>query len=92
MRSLQFRVGFGDLRALFFGQTCQPLRCKTLHPVYDTPGRVAQQFSDRWAGHALRHEEDSVEAMIVARCVVAPNLIPQSHDRVFFVRDVECFH
>jgi len=33
-----------------------------------------------------------MEPMIVTRNVIAPDLILESHDHVFFVGDGECFH
>lgn len=82
----------GTARALSLGQTRQSLGFEALNPVHDAAGRIPKQFSDLRARHALRHEQHSMESMIVARSVVAPDLILKGHDHVFFVRDSECIH
>ena len=82
----------GTSRSLSLGQARQSVRFKSLNPVYDTAGRVPQQFGDFRAGYALGNEEHSVESRVVARSVVAPDLILEGHNHVFFVGDAECFH
>lgn len=77
----------GTAGTLTFGQPRQTLGFETLHPVYDRVVRIAQQLRNPGAGHALSHEQNPVEPVIIARCIVAPNLILNCHDHVFFVGD-----
>lgn len=82
----------GTSRSLSLRQARQSIGFESLNPVYDTAGRIPQQFGDFRAGHPLGHEEHSVESMVVARSIIAPDLILEGHYHVFCIGDSECFH
>ena len=82
----------GSTWSFAFRQTGQALRFEALHPVYDRARRVTQERADLWTGQTLGDQQNSVQSMVVARGIVAANLILQCHDHVFLVRDRQCFH
>ena len=62
-------------RPLSFGQSSEPLRFKSLHPIHHRPRRVAQALGDLRASHALRDQQYSMQSVIITRHVIAANLI-----------------
>ena len=84
------QCGF-DCVALLRTQPCRPPRAfsidqagkspafKSLNPVDDGVGTVAQIVGHLWAGHALRDQQYAMQPMIVARRLVAPDFVLQRH-------------
>jgi hypothetical protein len=90
--------------ALLWAQPCRPPRTfsidqagkspalKSLNPIDDCVGTVAQIVGDLWARHALRNQQDSMQSMIVSRSLVAPNLVLQRHRHRIIIRNRQGFH
>jgi hypothetical protein len=59
-------------------QSGQPLSLVTMNPILDRTRSVAEQPGDLRAGQALRHEQDAVQAVIVARLLRTLDLLLQT--------------
>ena len=77
---------------LSFRQASEAVRLETLHPVYHRAWRVAEHLGYAWARHALGHEQNAVQSMVVTRRVVAANFVLQCQDHVFLIGNRQCFH
>ena len=75
-------------RALSFGQSGQPSDLKASHPVLYRTRCVAQQPADVRTGHALRHQQHPMKAVIVARLFRTVNLVLQSQNHGFGISNL----
>ena len=65
---------------LSLAQTCQALALETVNPILHRPRRGAQQPGHLGTGHSLRHKQHTVEPVVVAGILGAPDFILQSED------------
>ena len=79
-------------RALALGESGESLLLEPSDPVLDGTRGIPEHSTDVGGGHALRHQKESVEAMVVPRLVGASDLILEGEDHVLGVRDREGTH
>ena len=79
---LQLRLAqtSGTPSSLPFAEPGQSLGFKASHPVFHRAGSVSQQPTDLRTGHALRHQQHPMQAVIIARFFRTANLILQSQN------------
>ena len=82
---LLFIQAAGPARSFALRQSGQPVRFEVLHPVHHGARRVAQKSGDLRTAQPLGHQQNPVQAMIVARGIVAANFILKCHNHVFLV-------
>jgi len=73
-------------------ESAQAVLFKPAHPVLDRARGVPQQLADLRTRHALRHQQDPVQPMVVPRLFRPANLILESHNDRRRIRDGEWFH
>src|SRR5574337_1193026 len=79
-------------RSLAFHQARQPAILKALHPTLDGPDSVAQQARAFRTCHALCHQQDPMQAVVVARFLRSSNFILQSQNDVRRIGNGQWFH
>ena len=82
----------GTPRALPFAQPGQTLGLKASHPVFHRARSISQQPADLRTGHALRHQQHPVEAVIIARFLRTANLVLQSHNDYLGISNLQWSH
>ena len=63
-------------------QAGQPAALEPLHPVLDAARSVAEQATDLWAGHTLRHQKKAMQAVIVPRFLRPSYLVLKRQDNM----------
>ena len=71
---------WGTPRALAFDQPRQTFLLKAPNPIFDRSRCIPQQAADLRTGHALGHQQHSMQAMIITRFFRTPNLVLQSEN------------
>ena len=95
-RSNDFKLGIiqasSSPATLVLHQSGQPFALEAPYPVFHSARGVAQQCGNLRARHALSHQQNPVESMVVTRLLAATNLILQGHHHRFAIADLQCLH
>ena len=73
-------------------QPCQALFVKAAHPVGHGPGRIAQQFGNLPAAHALGHQEQAMQPVVASRLWRPTDLVLHRCNYYVRVGHRELFH
>ena len=82
----------GAAGALPFLQAGQATALEPLHPVLDAAWRIPEQATYLGAGHALRDQQNTVQAVVVARFVRPPYLVLKTQDDIGGIDNAERSH
>ena len=65
----------GSTGSFSFSQAAQSFPLVAVNPIFNRTRRVSQQSRDIWTRQTLRHEQDTMQPMIVPRLIRALNLL-----------------
>ena len=82
----------GTPGTLPFDQPSQTSFLKTSNPVFHRSRSISQQPTDLRTGHALGHQQHSVEPVVIARFFRTANLVLESENDCFGISNLEWSH
>jgi hypothetical protein len=79
-------------RAFPFLQAGQAAALEPLHPVLDAACRIPEQATHLGAGHTLRDQQNTVQAVVVARFLRPPYLVLKAQDNSWGIDNAKRSH